>query len=281
MDRNKEKIKYLYDKNNKCNTEKDIIYEMNNQTLLKSERLKILIKLCTPILNTSSSLIKRLMKENSKEILEILFKNHYRFIDRYIIIDFLNYYKNQIPISTVELFVKINNEKYTISTDIKKHYNYNYYFYCSYQYNSYYYLFNVCESGNKAALKFLLEHGANINIENIEGETPLFTACKNGNTNLVQYLVEKGADINKENRKGETPLFNPCSSENINLVQYLVEKGAKVNKKSYYDKTPLFLACKNGNEDLVNYLIDHIPDEDIVINKKYPEGKTQLIITTL
>jgi len=38
------------------------------------------------------------------------------------------------------------------------------------QYDSSYYLFNVCKSGNKAAAKFLLEHGANINIKNLEGE---------------------------------------------------------------------------------------------------------------
>jgi len=62
------------------------------------------------------------MKDDNKEILEILFKNHFKFFDKYIIIDFLNYYKNQIPISDAELFIKINNEKYKISTDVNKYY---------------------------------------------------------------------------------------------------------------------------------------------------------------
>jgi len=80
---------------------------MNNQNILKSERLKFLIKFSILILNTSSFLIKKLMKDNNKEILEILFKYYFRFFDKYIIIDFLNYYKNQIPISNIELFIKM------------------------------------------------------------------------------------------------------------------------------------------------------------------------------
>ena len=119
IDRNEEEIKYLYNKNNKYNNEKEIIYEMINQNVLKYERLEILIKFSIPILNTSPSLIKRLMKDDNKEILEILFKNHFKFFDKCIIINFLNYYKNKIPISDTKLFVKINNEKYKISINIK------------------------------------------------------------------------------------------------------------------------------------------------------------------
>ena len=34
------------------------------------------------------------------------------------------------------------------------------------------------ENVNKNLLKFLVEHGADINKENVDGETPLFYACK-------------------------------------------------------------------------------------------------------
>jgi len=74
------KIKYLYNKNNKYNNEKGIIYEIDNKNISKSERLKIIIKFFIPILNILSSLIKKLMEDKNKEILEILFKNHFRFL---------------------------------------------------------------------------------------------------------------------------------------------------------------------------------------------------------
>ncbi|KAG4094566.1 hypothetical protein H8356DRAFT_1360433 [Neocallimastix lanati (nom. inval.)] len=51
-----------------------------------------------------------------------------------------------------------------------------------------------------------------------------------GNKELAEYIVEHGADINKEKKNGETPLFNTCRSENKELVEYLVEHGADLNK---------------------------------------------------
>ena len=48
---------------------------------LNSERLQFIVKNCTKYLNISSSLIKQLMKDNNKELLEILFKNHLNFFD--------------------------------------------------------------------------------------------------------------------------------------------------------------------------------------------------------
>jgi len=44
----------------------------------------------------------------------------------------------------------------------------------------------------------LIEHGANLSIDNYNGETPLLMACGNENENIVKLLVEPGADINKD-----------------------------------------------------------------------------------
>jgi len=62
---------------------------------------------------------------------------------------------------------------------------------------------------------------------------------------LVKYLVEHGSDINKENRARETPLWYACENGNESVIKYLVEHGANVNKGNRV--TPLFNACKNGN----------------------------------
>ena len=122
-------------------------------------------------------------------------------------------------------------------------------------------------------------HRADINKESKNGETPLFNKCKNKNKDLVKYLVEHGLDINIY---GKTPLFYTCESGNINLEVYLVEHGADIKKKSIYGRTPLFLAIesenkenKNGetslflvieseNEDLKEFLVEHGAD----INKE-------------
>ena len=62
------------------------------------------------------------------------------------------------------------------------------------------------------------------------GNSPLFFACLNGNETVVKYLVEQGANINIEDRSGETPLCIAFSSGNEAVVKYLVEHGANINK---------------------------------------------------
>jgi len=212
IDKNKEKLKSLYIKSNKYSSiVKDIINNgMINKNQLNSERLQIIIEMCVPILNTSSSLIKVLMKDNNEYILNI-FLNHLKFFDNLFIIDFFHNYKNKIPISDTELYTRINNGKYKISTDIKKYINhevslFTFAPFSEFDSSYYYYLFNACESGIKEAVKYLVEHGADINKENKFGWTPIFIACQKGHINIVKYLVEHGADINKETYFGRTLL---------------------------------------------------------------------------
>ncbi len=63
----------------------------------------------------------------------------------------------------------------------------------------------------------------------------LFNSCKSGNKSLVKYLVEHGADVNKINKYNETPLYIAYSSGKILIINYLNEHGANINKKSAFD----------------------------------------------
>ena len=86
----------------------------------------------------------------------------------------------------------------------------------------------------------------------------LFNACKNGKKDIVKYLVKHGADINKENKEGETPLFNACYSGKKDLVEYLVEHGADINKEVMKNgKTLLFTAWVHGKKDMKEYLLKY------------------------
>jgi len=236
--KNKKEIETLYEININNNTKKDIVYEMYNENQLNSERLQFIIGNCTRYLTISSPLIKKLMQDNNKELLEILFKNHLKCYDNTFIIKLLNYYRNKIPISNSGICTLITNDKYKISTELNENIN---------QYDSSYYLFNTCESGNEAAVKFLLKHGADITIKDKDNRIALARACESGNLELVKYLVHHGADINNEDNFGYTHIFNACHSGNIGLVKYLVEQGLDISKESNDGYTPLFYACETGN----------------------------------
>jgi len=51
-------------------------------------------------------------------------------------------------------------------------------------------------------------------------------ACKKGNETIVKYLIEHGADINIKNKNDETPLSFAGKSINNYLINYLSLHGA-------------------------------------------------------
>ncbi len=64
--------------------------------------------------------------------------------------------------------------------------------------------------GNDAAhvelTRLLLDHKAKIGITNVNGLTPLHVAAQKGNTSTMQLLLDRGADIHVKDKKGLTPL---------------------------------------------------------------------------
>ena len=47
------------------------------------------------------------------------------------------------------------------------------------------------------------------------------THVKSRNKDLAVYLVEHGADVNKRDENGDTPLFYANESGHINLIRYI------------------------------------------------------------
>jgi ankyrin repeat protein len=75
-------------------------------------------------------------------------------------------------------------------------------------------------------IRFLLQRGADPNIRNKKGISPLQLATAMGFTEGVEALVKGGASINVSDQTGETPLIAAVHSRNVGLVRLLLEKGA-------------------------------------------------------
>ena len=54
------------------------------------------------------------------------------------------------------------------------------------------------------AVEFLLERGANVNVE-MNGTTPLMAASATGNGDIVRLLISNGADVNVDRDEGDAP----------------------------------------------------------------------------
>lgn len=62
---------------------------------------------------------------------------------------------------------------------------------------------NTPEEGGVTILKFLLEKGANPNVKDFQGSTPLFVANFADNKEAIKLLIDSGADITIRNNSGK------------------------------------------------------------------------------
>lgn len=73
--------------------------------------------------------------------------------------------------------------------------------------------------------KLLVEHGADINKKDVESSA-LDCAAALGHIEIVVYLVNKGADVNIKNKNGNTPLHSAIMFNRNRVVKYLLSKKA-------------------------------------------------------
>ena len=66
--------------------------------------------------------------------------------------------------------------------------------------------FNICEDRYTKIVKLLLEMGANTNIKNHSGDTPLHIAARYEMEYIVMLLLHYNADVNLKNNRNETAM---------------------------------------------------------------------------
>jgi ankyrin repeat protein len=102
----------------------------------------------------------------------------------------------------------------------------------------------AAQSSDTAAMKLLVEHGADPKVATTSGDTPLMAAAGIGwaanwsvnaptpMVDAVKYCVEVGNNVNAADNRGYTALHGAAYLGNNDMVNYLVSKGAKVDVKS-------------------------------------------------
>ena len=106
----------------------------------------------------------------------------------------------------------------------------------------------------------LLEMGADINILNALGETPLKVAVKNDLNDMAAVLVFNGADIENPDSEGRTILFWAIARENPSLVNLLLAHKANLMQKIQISGKQLSLkefALQMQNK-LINNLVNGV-----------------------
>lgn len=100
-----------------------------------------------------------------------------------------------------------------------------------------------------------------VNIKDALGRTPLHIAAEKGYAEIVLVLVEKGAEVNITDSNGNTPLiFIIHKAGNLQVTRRLLEKGAAVNTQNRTGETALMYAAWRGHSDIVRLLLENRAD---------------------
>lgn len=75
-------------------------------------------------------------------------------------------------------------------------------------------------------MQFLIAKGANVNLRDFKGVTPLVVAVNTNFAEAVDLLVSKGAKIDESNNAGETPLITAVHNHNVPMMRILLKAGA-------------------------------------------------------
>lgn len=106
--------------------------------------------------------------------------------------------------------------------------------------------------------EYLVIAGANLDVENDEGWTPIFDAVVSGNIKLVELMLERGGDFKKEDIYGNIPIFY-TNDENM-LLKLLEIKDYNLNMRNRKNENifgEIYLrAVDNGYINVVKKLFE-------------------------
>jgi uncharacterized protein len=100
-------------------------------------------------------------------------------------------------------------------------------------------------------MSFLIAKGANVNIRNVRGETPLVIAANLNFVEGVELLIAAAARVDETNNAGETPLITAVHNRNIPLMRVLLKAGANPERADNSGRTARDYATLAGGTNLL------------------------------
>ena len=97
--------------------------------------------------------------------------------------------------------------------------------------------------------KLLIRYRADLNQADTYGDTVLHTATMlKANSSIIQILTSNGADINVRNKEGVTPLAIAIQSADITTIRHLTDSGASIHTQDTNGKSPLSMAFEMNDK---------------------------------
>ncbi len=139
---------------------------------------------------------------------------------------------------------------------------------------------NAIDFAHLDLVRFLLEQGADPNVDVDDGYTCLLSAVENEDdvsVEILSALIEAGADIHESGISGSTPLHMAAARGFVEKASLLLNAGARIDQRKEIDghETPLMEASFCGHPRMVAFLLEKGADASL---KEIMTGQTPLEI---
>ncbi|HEV3456013.1 MAG TPA: ankyrin repeat domain-containing protein [Thermoanaerobaculia bacterium] len=120
-------------------------------------------------------------------------------------------------------------------------------------------LFAATAAGNLQILERVLALSPNLDLGDVHGATALFYSATGG-TAVLARLIQRGADVNLQDQRGRSPLIAAVLMNHLGAAGLLLVAGADVNRQDRHGATALFYAAESGFFELAELLLERGAD---------------------
>lgn len=109
---------------------------------------------------------------------------------------------------------------------------------------------------NPEIFELVLRHGIDIDARDDLGFTALHTTAVINKKAAVKLLINLGANVEARDNTGRTPLIRVCIEGFVEIAKTLIEEGhANIAARSNDGSHPIVVAARKGYRELVQYLL--------------------------
>ncbi len=112
-------------------------------------------------------------------------------------------------------------------------------------------------------VELLLANGADINLKNTRGETPLLLTAQVGDEALYKLFAERGADVDMTDNQGNGVLHAVVAADDEVFLALLLKGKTDVNRANHAGDTPLSLAANQGRWSIARILLRNGADPNV------------------
>ena len=121
-------------------------------------------------------------------------------------------------------------------------------------------LIEAAKVADWAAVRTLLEQGADVTVTAPDGSTALHWVSYWDDVETAELLIRRGADVNAANDLGATPLWIASLNGSAEMTLALLFVGADPNAPLLSGETSIMTAARTGNLPIVRTILDHGAD---------------------